>query len=89
MLECSVSVDEIEFVKSFAQIDVGDITKGYESYEIALEENLSNNVRVNEKGQVLRPVPLRVNPETIKENKISKKIKSSPLLKNHEFTFWT
>lgn len=36
-------------------------------------ENLSNNVRINEKGQVLRPVPLRVNPETIKENKINKK----------------
>lgn len=31
------------------------------------------NVTVNEKGQVLRPVPLRVNPETIKENKINGK----------------
>ena len=30
-------------------------------------------IRVNEKGQVLRPVPLRVNAETIEDNKILEK----------------
>ena len=46
MLECSVGVDEIEFVKAFAQIDVGDVTQFCESYELTLEENLSNNVAI-------------------------------------------
>ena len=35
--------------------------------------NVCNNVTVNEEGKVLYPVPLRVNPETIKENRINEK----------------